>query len=53
MVKSVFEWNSHSILFEGLMVDSVLIGIDVESHLWHWKLYLFLNRIDFESHLRV
>ena len=23
MVKSVFEWNSHRILFEGLMVESV------------------------------
>ena len=31
------------------MVESALIGIDVESHLWPWKLSLFLNRIDIES----
>ena len=32
MVKSVFECNSHRIVLEGLMVESVF-GIDVESHL--------------------
>ena len=36
MVKSVFEWNSHCILFDGLMVESVFVGLMVES-VFEWN----------------
>ena len=33
MIESVFEWNRHSILFEGLIVESVFELNYIESYL--------------------
>ena len=41
MVESVYEWNSHCILFDGLMVESVFVGLMVES-VFEWNSHCIL-----------